>query len=60
MNKIISDITKRILIVEGIEEVERIKFLYRNEKVHQIEVTQLALNKYQVEIIYKVGDYFRK
>lgn len=55
---IISDVTIRTLIVKGINEVERIKHLNREE--HIIKVTPIALDIYEVKLIYKVGDYMPK
>ena len=58
MSKILSDTTKRIIIVEGFEEAERIKDLYRGNCM--IEVKELSANIYEVEITYSVGDYYKK
>lgn len=58
MGNILSDTTKRIIVVEGFEEVERIKDLYRGNCT--IEVKELSANIYEVEIIYNVGDYYKK
>lgn len=55
---IISDISKRILIVRGAKEVERIKDI--NKGIHSIEVTEWENDIYKVEINYSVGDYFKK
>lgn len=55
---IISDTTIRTLMVKGIEEVKRIKHLNKDE--HILNVTQESRDIYKVELIYRVGDYFRK
>ncbi len=57
---IISDVSKRILIVKGIEEVERIKNLYQRDKIHSINIKKLSDDNYEIEIIYSVGDYWHK
>ena len=61
---IISDISKREIIIKGRESEERalsIKSQYeREEKVHDVDIEQVDLDVFKITIIYSVGDYFRK
>ena len=56
MNKILSDISKRELIVEGIEEVERIKFINNNEHIFNLEI--LAKDLFKITLIRRVGSFY--
>jgi len=55
---ILSDTTIRTLMVKGVEEVERIKHLNKDECI--LNLTQESRDIYKVELIYRVGDYSRK
>lgn len=57
MSNIISDISKRILIVEGIEEVRRIESC--NKGIDIIKVKNLYDDVWKIELIRRVGDYYR-
>ncbi|MCD3234291.1 hypothetical protein G8V06_09325 [Clostridium botulinum D/C] len=57
MQYIISDISKRILIVQGEKEVRRIKSL--NKGTNIIKIQNLHDDIWKVELIYRVGDYFK-
>ena len=61
---IISDISKREIIIKGRESEERalsIKSQYKREKkVHDVDIEQVDLDVFKITIIYSVGDYFRK
>lgn len=53
MGRIISDISKREIIVEGIDEVERIEHINRNKCIVNIEI--IAKDIYKVSLIGRVG-----
>lgn len=58
---IISDVSKREIITDSLafaQDIEKSYKTYRN--IHSVEINQLALSKYKVTIIYKVGDYFKE
>ncbi|WP_251861069.1 hypothetical protein [Clostridium sp. Marseille-Q2269] len=58
LSNIISDISKRVLIVKGIEEVRRIKLCNKERDI--IKTKNLYDDIWEVELIKRVGDYFRK
>ncbi|MGO5073875.1 hypothetical protein [Clostridium botulinum] len=58
MSNIISDISKRVLIVKGVEEVIRIRRLNKNKDI--IKIKNLHDDIWQIELIKRVGDYFVK
>ncbi len=57
--RIISDISKRVLIVEGKSELDRILHLEENKKEHIINVKKLGNEVYEIELIRKVGSFYR-
>ena len=57
-NMIISDVTTRTLLVKGMDEVERIKHLNKDEYI--IKVSQKARELYEIKLIHRVGDYYKK
>ncbi len=57
--RIISDISKRVLIVEGKSELDRILNLEENRKEHIINVKKLGKEVYEIELISKVGSFYR-
>ena len=57
--RIISDISKRVLIVEGEEELKRILSIPSREKNDNIvETKRLAENVWEIEIIKRVGSFY--
>jgi len=54
---IISDISKRILVVNGVEKVRWIEFCNKGRDI--IKVKNLHDDVWQVELIKKVGDYYQ-
>ena len=59
MNRIISDISKRVLIVEGEEEVRRILGVTNGDDCI-VGTKKLADNVWEIEIIRRVGSFFNK
>lgn len=58
---IVSDISKREIIVDNEEEALSIMSQYKQEaKVHDVDVERVDLALFKIVIIYSVGDYFRK
>lgn len=58
---IISDISKREIMVQGEERALSIKSQFEREgKVHDVDIEQVDLHVFKITIIYSVGDYFRK
>lgn len=57
--RIISDISKRVLIVEGKSELDRILHLEENGGDHIINVKKLDKDVYEIELIKKVGSFYR-
>lgn len=57
--RIISDISKRVLIVEGKDELDRILHLEENRKEHIINTKKLGKEVYEIELIRKVGSFYR-
>lgn len=57
--RIISDISKRVLIVEGKSELDRILHLEENREEHIINVKKLGNEVYEIELIRKVGSFYR-
>lgn len=58
---VISDISKRILIYDDYKEAKSTEQKYLIDgKVYGVELEQIDLNRWQLEIIYSVGDYFNK
>ncbi|WP_163221289.1 hypothetical protein [Clostridium sporogenes] len=57
MSNIISDVSKRVLIVKGIREVRWIELFNKDRDI--IKVKNLHDDIWQVELIKRVGDYFR-
>lgn len=57
-NKVISDVTIRTLIVKGMNEVERIRGI--NQDKHIINVNRKSKEIYEIQLIYRVGDYFER
>lgn len=61
---IISDISKREIVIKGRESEERALSIKsqceREEKVHDVDIEQVDLDVFKITIIYSVGDYFRK
>lgn len=57
--RIISDISKRVLIVEGKSELDRILHLEENREDHIINVKKLGKEVYEIELIKKVGSFFK-
>lgn len=57
--RIISDISKRVLIVEGKDELDRILHLEENGKEHIINTKELGKEVYEIELIRKVGSFYR-
>jgi uncharacterized protein YutD len=58
MDSIVSDVSKRTLVVKGMSKVASI--LDGNNGKSIINVKPLRMDFYQVEIIYRVGDYLNK
>ena len=58
MNNIISDISKRIMVVNGIAQVRWIERC--NDNVDIIKAKNLHDDIWQVELIRRVGTYYRK
>lgn len=58
-SRIISDISKRVLIVEGYNEVKRITSLEKREgnKTKIINVKALANDVFEIELISRVGSF---
>lgn len=56
--RIISDISKRVLIVEGKSELDRILQLEENREEHIVNVKKLGNDVYEIELIRKVGSFF--
>lgn len=57
--RIISDISKRVLIVEGKSELDRILQLEENREEHIVNVKKLGNDVYEIELIRKVGSFYR-
>ena len=58
---IISDISKREIITDSLEFATSVEESYKGYRnTHSVEINQLALSKYKITIIYKVGDYFKE
>lgn len=59
MGRIISDVSKRVLIVEGYDQVKRITSLERKEggKTRIINVKTLAKDVFEIELISRVGSF---
>ena len=57
--RIISDISKRVLIVEGKSELDRILHLKEGEKDQIINVKKLGKEVYEIELIRNVGSFYR-
>ena len=57
MSNILSDVSKRTLVVKGIEEIRRIENL--NEGRDIIKIKNLHDDIWQIELIKRVGDYYR-
>ena len=57
--RIIRDISKRVLIVEGKSELDRILHLEENREEHIINVKKLGNEVYEIELIRKVGSFYR-
>lgn len=58
MSNIISDISKRVLIVKGFEEVKRIAEINQDERI--MKVKYLENDIWNIELISRVGDYYNK
>jgi len=48
-----------VLIVEGKSELDRILHLEENKKEHIINVKKLGNEVYEIELIRKVGSFYR-
>lgn len=57
MSNIISDISMRILVVKGVEKVRWIEFCNKGRDI--IKVKNLHDDVWQVELIKRVGDYYK-
>lgn len=58
---LISDISKRILIYDDYNQAKATEYKYLLDgKVQGVQIEQIDLNRWKVEIIYAVGDYFKK
>lgn len=57
MSNIISDISKRILVVKGIKTVRWIELCNKDRDI--IKVKNLHDDVWQVELIKRVGDYYQ-
>lgn len=55
---IISDVTIRTLIVKGMNEVERIRGI--NKDKHIININRKSEEIYEIQLIYRVGDYIER
>lgn len=61
MGRIISDISKRVMIVEGEEEVKRIlSVVSRSDSNDIVETKKLADDVWEIEIIKRVGSFYNK
>lgn len=58
---IVSDISKRVLIYDNYEQAKSAQQSYLRETTIQgVQLEQIDLNRWKVEVIYAVGDYYRK
>jgi len=55
---IISDISKRVLIVEGRDELNRIMHIQEKDSERIIRYSFLGDDIYEIEIIQKVGSFY--
>lgn len=58
--RIISDISKRVLIVEGKSELDRIMHLQASDTERITNFKKLGNEVYEIEIISKVGTFYKK
>lgn len=56
---ILSDVSKRVIVVKGINEVRRIEVINRTNKLI-MNVKNLYEDVYEIELIYRVGSYSGK
>lgn len=56
--RIISDISKRVLIVEGQDELNRIMHIYTRYTEGIVRHKKLAPEIYEIEIIQRVGSFY--
>lgn len=57
---LISDISKRILIYDNYEQAKSIEQSYLADgKVQGVQIEQIDLHRWKVEVIYGVGDYYK-
>ena len=58
---LISDISKRILIYDDYNQAKSTEQSYLIDKTVQgVQLEQIDLNRWKIEVIYAVGDHFRK
>lgn len=54
---LLSDVSKRVITVKGIEEVRRIESI--NNGIDILKVKNLNGDIWQIELIKRVGDYYK-
>lgn len=59
MGRIISDVTKRELIVQGYDEMNRITRLHMKDKETIMDCTKIGEDVWRIELIYKVESYYK-
>ncbi len=58
---IVSDVSKRVLLVDDAKHAESIKKQYmRENKTFGVKVKQIDLALFEITIIYNVGDYYHQ